>query len=155
MDAEFRLLECRSRQPEEIDQSHDHHAAGDSDEDCNPRLDATGNQQHERQGEMQGDQGVGYVLPSSVQSRVIPGDLLGQIPRPNDDQLRERGIRPQHDKPQHQGPEISEPLVGQQGTQWLLRRQAYSDEDNKCPSQQDLPDDVDGRENRREPVWLQ
>src|SRR5262245_16147738 len=89
MDAESLRRELRDDHPEEVDEAHAadrprHHA-----EEQRPPLHATRQQEKERQREMKDDQRDRDREPAMPDPVEVPGDLLGKIPGPDNEVLRE------------------------------------------------------------------
>ena len=96
------------------------------------------------------------VLPASAKPVIEERNLLRQVPCPDDEQLRERKVRPQHHEREQQFSEIEEmqPRVE-------IRRQRFDvaqrgqDQNDERESRQPLASDEKESENRRIPVRVE
>ena len=69
-------------------------------------------QDEERQEEVEDDQEQGDPLPAAARPAEVPGDLLGKVAGPDDQELGERHVGPEHDERQHQVAQVVEPAGG-------------------------------------------
>src|SRR5262249_45488191 len=74
-------------QPEEIDVAHAEDARGDEEEGV--ALDGPEEEQGERRREVEEDEREGHRRPAALLAADVPGDLLGQVPCPDQEVLGE------------------------------------------------------------------
>jgi hypothetical protein len=104
-------------------------------------------QQDERHEEVEHHQQQRHVLPA-VCVRVVVGRLLGDVARPDDQELRERQVRPQHDERQQQVAQVVEmPTAARPRAAGAGHRRQQHDHDRQRPKH--LPDD----EQQAERAW--
>src|SRR5690348_12582559 len=98
----------RPRGPEEIDQTHDDEQHGHFGKQAGAALQIARKQHEKGRKKMENQQEDGDEAPTSVQPAAIKADLVRQISRPDDQQLREGKIGPQHHESQQQLAEIAQ-----------------------------------------------
>ena len=93
-----------------------------------------------------------HPLPPPAHARQVPGDLLGQVAGPDDQELREVEVGPQHHEGQQELAQVVQ-VVGPDDTrQRLGARQQHDDGDREGHRRQALPAHEQDAVDRREPV---
>src|SRR6266852_511053 len=96
----------RTRHPEEIHEAHENQPYGDLGEHLCVALHVFREKQEKGNEKVKDQDDHRNDAPAAVQARAIKADLFGQVPRPDDQKLREIEVRPEHDKSEQQFPQI-------------------------------------------------
>src|ERR1700683_658170 len=83
-------------QPEQIYKTHDDNESGDAYERAGPAFQAAREQNHKGQREMEDNEQKPDPLPSAPEALHVPRNLVHQIAGPDNQELREREVGPQH-----------------------------------------------------------
>src|SRR2546425_3492420 len=121
--------EVRSRQPKEIHGAHQNDECGEPGQEFRAALQIARKKQEERQREVKDQQNNRNGTPASIQPRAIKRDLLREVAGPDDQELREREISPQHHEREEQLAQIVQvPRLEHMGHRLRLRQK--NDNDN-------------------------
>src|SRR6266700_257614 len=93
-------------EPEQIDQVHTHDRQRHSGKAWHSPLDTTRQQEQERKDEVYYKQRQPDPLPATLGTVHIPGNLLWQIPRPDNQELGKSDVGPEHNEGQQKVPEV-------------------------------------------------
>ena len=109
---------CRDHEPNQVHHVH-HNRTETGNAEKQPRLPFSRKEQdEERKKEMEGNQGKSDPLPAAMRPAEIPGNLLGKVASPDDQELREGHIGPEHDKRQQEFAQV----VKRRGSCHLIHR---------------------------------
>src|SRR5579862_1091186 len=144
------VLEVGFNQPEEVEGLGKDHPLADADEALLVALDVARQQQregdHPVEDEVQGDDDT----PVAADAVEIPGDLLGQVARPDDEELAEGEVDVEHHESKRQLAEVVLLDGAQDGGEGLVLREGDGDNDGQCQYRVALADQeqqsVDGGE---------
>src|SRR6266849_1156930 len=98
--------EFRTRHPVEIHETHEDEPHGDLREHFRVALHILREEQEKRHEEMEHQHDYRDDAPAAVQPRAIEADFFRLVPRPDDQELREIEIRPEHHKSEEQFSQI-------------------------------------------------
>ena len=115
-------------------------------------------QQHERQHEVEDDQQPAPGTASRPASALeVPGDLLGQVARPDDQELREGDVGPEHDEGEHAAcrGRARAPGVSTARERRLAADSSATQHDHEGERREHLADHEQHAVDRREPVRLE
>src|SRR5271169_1377558 len=145
-------------QPVHVHHAEDDHHGGDDGEALHAALDVALQQQQEGEREMQHDQNHRELAPTAEGARDVPGNFVLDIAGPDDQELREREISPEHGEGQHQVAEVVE-LAGRDFFLDLFTpvivHQATQHENNKRHRGERTDDHENHSVNRGEPFGLE
>src|SRR5258708_30756321 len=94
--------EFRARHPEQVHETHKDEPHGDLREHFRVALHILRKEQEKRHEEMEHQHDYRDDAPAAVQPRAIEADLFRLVPRPDDQELREIEVRPEHHKSEEQ-----------------------------------------------------
>src|SRR5262245_2958503 len=103
-----RLREVGRHEPDQIHEADGHDEPREAREKQRPPLEIARQQQAERQREVPDHEEQADEAPAVLEPLEIERNLLGQVARPDDQELREREVRPQHHEGEHQLAQIVE-----------------------------------------------
>src|SRR5882724_708699 len=106
MDGETVWMEKRHELPEDLDEPHDDDEPGHEREPPAVALQVARQEHEERQEEVAEDESDRDRVPRTARVLEVPLDLLGQVSRPDDQELREREVRVHHDEREHELAEV-------------------------------------------------
>src|SRR6266436_7215142 len=86
----------RAGHPEKVDEAHENEPESDPGQEFRVAFEVAREQQEEGHEEVKNEHEDGDNAPLAVQTRVVEGDLLRLIAGPNDEQLGEAEISPEH-----------------------------------------------------------
>src|ERR1700680_1796679 len=93
--------EFRARHPKQIDEAHEDQPDGHSGEKLRVALQVPREQEEEGHKKMENQDDYGDDAPASVQARAVEADFFRLVAGPDDEQLREIEVGPEH----HEGEE--------------------------------------------------
>src|SRR6266705_3883023 len=121
----------RTRHPEEIHEAHENQPYGDLGEHLCVALHFFREKQEKGNEKMKDQDDHRNDAPATVQARAIKADFFGQVPRPDDQKMREIEIRPEHDKSEQQFPEIMQMALLQHADEGFRARQQHHHSDHQ------------------------
>src|SRR5512142_2336458 len=101
-------MEDRLDEPDHVDHPHREDPPGDPRQETDVLLDPAREEQQERRSEVREQDEERHELPRGVEARQVPGDLLREVSRPDDDELREGHVSPEHQEHELEVPEVAE-----------------------------------------------
>src|SRR5260370_5833313 len=123
--------EFRPRHPEQVHETHEDEPHGDLWEDSRVALHILRKEQEKRDEEMEHQHDYGDDAPAAVQPRAIEADFFRLVPRPDDQELREIEIRPEHHESEEQFSQIVQMALLQDAGEWFGARQQHDDRDHE------------------------
>src|SRR6266568_1754774 len=142
----------RTRHPEEIHEAHENQPYGDLGKHLCVALHVFREKQEKRNEKVKDQDDHRNDAPATVQPRAIKADFFGQVPRPDDKELREIEIRPEHDKSEQQFPEIMKMALLQDAGEGLRARQQNDHSDHQRHRGDQLTRNEEEAINGRGPV---
>src|SRR5882762_4855944 len=121
----------RPGHPVQIHQTHEDEPHGDLREHFRVALHILRKEQEKRHEEMEHQHDYRDDAPAAVQPRAIEADFFRLVPRPDDQQLREIEIRPEHHKSEEQFSQVVQMALLQNGGERLGARQQHDDSDHE------------------------
>src|SRR5712692_6336650 len=131
--------EFRTRHPEEIDETHEDEPDGDFRKHFCVALHILREEQEKRHEEMEHQHDHRDDAPAAVQPRAIEADFFRLVTRPDDQELREIEIRPEHHESEEQFPQVMQVALLQDAGERLSARQKYDDRDHEGHRGNQLP----------------
>src|SRR5262249_53463833 len=113
------VAELGARQPEQIDKAHKNHPYRNYRHPARVFLDVLPQQDEKGNKEVEDKNNDGDDSPLSIQARIKKGNFFRLVTRPNDQQLREAEVSPQHDKCKEELSEVVEVSFLEDGSKWL------------------------------------
>src|SRR5450759_5289780 len=142
----------RLDQPDQVEGAHREDPSRDGREKAKIRLDAARKEQEKRRPEVREQDEERHEFPVRVQPREIPGDLLRKVPGPDDDELRERHVPPEHQEHEQEIPEIAKDAGPRESGERLDACKISHREQHERHCRETLPDHERHPEDRRVPV---
>src|SRR5260370_9361096 len=121
----------RTRHPEEIHEADENQPYGDLGEHLCVALHVFREKQEKRNEKVKDQDDHRNDAPATVQASAIKTDFFGQVPRPDDQKLREIEIRPEHDKSEQQFPQIMQMAPLQHAGEGLRAPQHHDHSDHQ------------------------
>ena len=121
----------REDQPDQVNQMHRQDQHRDPEQQPRLALALAEQQDEERQEEMEADQEQGDPLPAAVRPAEVPRRLLRQAARPDDQELGEGHVSPEHDERQQEVAQVVEPAGGHGVGHGPVGRQDAGDHDHQ------------------------
>src|SRR6058998_2314136 len=152
---EARAVEPGHEQPEEVHQPHDEDHGRDLADEPRVALHAPREEEYEGEGEVQGDEPDRHRSPGAVLAGQVPWHLLPNVCRPDQEELRERHVRPQHHEGEHQVAEVVQVGGGDQPGEGLPPAEADGGSGAEGERGEHLAHPEAGRVDGRVPVRLE
>src|SRR6266478_924198 len=123
--------ELRTGHPIQIHKAHEDKPHGDLRKHFGVALYILRKEQEERHEEMEHQNDHGDDAPAAVQSRAVKADFFGLIAGPDDQELREVEIRPEHHESEEQFPQIVKMALLKDAGKRLAARQKHDNRDHE------------------------
>src|SRR5260370_9036820 len=121
----------RTRHQIQIHKAHEDEPHGDLGEHSGVALNILRKEQDERYEEMEHQNDHGDDAPAAVQPRAVKADFFGLIAGPDDQELREVEIRPEHHESEEQFPQIVKMALLKDAGKRLAARQKHDNRDHE------------------------
>src|SRR5882762_2929186 len=147
--------EFRPRHPEKIHEAHENQPQRDFRENLRIAFHVLRKKQEKGNEEMKNQHEHGNGAPAAIQPRAIEADLFREIAGPNDQQLREIKVSPEHHESEEQLREVVQVALLQNTGKRLGAREQDYDGDHKRHRGDQLSRDKEEAINRGSPVRRQ
>src|SRR5262245_43961520 len=148
-------IKGRRYDPENIQPMHEKDYRSDLRQGPSAPLGGPREQQDERESKQKQNQSERNPLPSTTGSMQVPGDLLSQIFRPNQQKLREMHIGPKHDESEEKVAEIVKTVRRVHLGKKLFVFDPIRNHNHERQSRQPIAHYEDHAEDRRVPFGLE
>src|ERR1700733_7145220 len=95
-------MQSRLYMPIDVDHTREYNPGGNPHQRTRLTLQPAREQERERHRELEQHQKQRYIFPSAMQAKEEPRNFIRQVARPDDEQLREIEVRPDHNESQHE-----------------------------------------------------
>ena len=145
-------MEFRRDVPVVVDHLDADHPRRDLADPAPVALDVARQQQHVGQDEVEHHQRPAHPLPAVLRAHPVVRNLFLRVGRVDDQELRERQIRPQHDEGEHELAEVVEVRRVHHPVHRALLREPRQDEDGEGQRRERKAHHVEQAPHGREPV---
>src|SRR5579864_1983108 len=143
----------RPRQPKKIDQAHENEPDGDFGQQFGTTLKVAREKRKKRHKKVKNQNENGDNAPGSVKPGTVKTDFLWQVAGPNDQELRETEISPEHDESKQQLAEVVQVAVLDDPFHRRGAGEQNENGDHQRHRRNQLSDDEKKTIDSRGPVW--